>query len=181
MSRVLALRNRQRVRAVDTRLLRRIAAWMLAELFRAAGYELGVHLVTAGEMTRLNKAFLGHEGSTDVLTFNHQEGAQASRLPPRASRPRRSRARRPGGRRDACPTFHGEIFISLDDAVAQARQFRATWQDELVRYLLHGLLHLEGFDDVTPAARVRMKREETRLLRRTARQFPLRRLARSKP
>jgi probable rRNA maturation factor len=179
MRRVLALRNRQRVRAVDTRLLRRIAAWALAELFRAADYELGIHLVTAGEMACRNETFLGHPGSTDVITFDHREVGQASRLPPREYRPRSSI--RPGGRRDACPTFHGEIFISLDDAVAQAREFGATWQGELVRYLLHGLLHLRGFDDLTPALRRQMKREENRLLRLAALQFPLRRLARGKP
>ena len=181
MSRVLALRNRQHVRAVDTRLLRRIAAWALEELFRAGPYELGIHLVAADEMAGVNGTFLGHAGSTDVITFDHDNVGQASRLPPRASRPRRIQASRPGGRRDACPTFHGEIFICLDDAVAQAREFGVTWQGELVRYLLHGLLHQQGFDDLTPAARRQMKREENRLLRLAARQFPLRRLSRRKP
>ena len=178
MSRVLALRNRQRVRAVDTRLLRRIAAWALAELFRADGYELGIHLVAAHEMAGVNEAFLGHPGSTDVITFDHVEAGQPSRPPPgRLARNLRGQGAR-GGRRDGCPAFHGEIFIGLDDAVAQARDFGVTWQVELVRYLLHGLLHLQGFDDLTAAARRKMKREENRLLRLAARQFPLHRLAR---
>jgi ssRNA-specific RNase YbeY (16S rRNA maturation enzyme) len=51
----------------------------------------------------------------------------------------------------------------------------------LTRYLLHGLLHLHGFDDLTPAARRRMKREENRLLREAAREFVLSRLAKKKP
>ena len=155
MSRILALRNRQRARPVDTRLLRHIAAWALEEHFCATDYELAIHLVTAGEMATLNKTFLNHEGSTDVITFDHREGSS------------------PG-------SVHGEIFISLDDTVAQARKFGTTWQEELTRYLLHGLLHLHGFDDLTATARRKMKREENRLLRQAAREFPLHRLAKKK-
>jgi len=207
MSRTLGLRNRQRVRAVDTRLLRRIARWALEEQFHAADYELGLHLVTATEMALLNQKFLQHEGSTDVLTFDHRPAArQPPRRPPfSVAATVRSQAgfangelsnstvqgtRSPsrdltvaatpskGSRPAATLRLHGEIFLCLDDAVAQARQFGTDWQSELARYLLHGLLHLHGFDDSTPRARRRMKREENRLLRLAQRQFPLRGLAR---
>ncbi len=155
MNRVLALRNRQRVRPVETRLLRSIATWALQEHFRVSDFELGIHLVGAEEMACVNERFLAHEGSTDVITFDHRENSGE-------------------------PGWRGEIYISLDDAVAQARKFGTTWPSELARYLLHGLLHLHGFDDLTPAARRRMKREENRLLREAAREFVLSRLARKK-
>jgi len=174
MSRILGLRNRQRVRAVDTRLLRRIARWTLEEKFRAADYELGLHLVTAAEMARVNKSFLGHEDSTDVITFDHREAER--RAGARRSVPLQGRRTR----KHSETSLHGEIFLCLDDAVAQARLFDTAWQSELARYLLHGLLHLHGFGDMTPAARRQMKRQENRLLRLAQRQFPLRRLARSK-
>ena len=77
--------------------------------------------------------------------------------------------------------LHGEIFICIDDAVKQARQFRTTWQSELVRYLIHGVLHLVGYDDLTPAGRCVMKREENCLLGMLSRQFSLRRLANAGP
>jgi rRNA maturation RNase YbeY len=212
MSRILGVRNRQRVRAVDTRLLRRIARWALEEQFHDADYELGLHLVSATEMALLNRKYLQHEGSTDVITFDHGEGgrpnaSKASRKPGPAALESKGRAR-PSARaaldipdrraRSDAPyhpfavqefkarqlrsaiTLHGEIFICLDDAVAQARLFGAFWQTELARYLLHGLLHLHGFDDLTPDARRRMKRQENRLLRLAQLQFPLRRLARSR-
>jgi rRNA maturation RNase YbeY len=70
----------------------------------------------------------------------------------------------------------GEIFISIDDAVSQARQFRSTWESELVRYLVHGTLHLRGYDDLQPALRRTMKREENRLLKELSRRFNLGRL-----
>jgi len=74
--------------------------------------------------------------------------------------------------------LHGELFICVDDAVAQAREFGTTWQSEIVRYLVHGVLHLRGHDDHDPAARRKMKREENRLLRGLDRRFDLSRLAR---
>lgn len=103
-------------------------------------------------MARVNQEFLQHEGSTDVITFDH--GSSNQRL-------------------------HGEIFISVPDAVKQAREFRATWQSELVRYIIHGLLHLRGHDDLQPAQRRVMKREENRLLRRLATTFTLEGIAHS--
>jgi probable rRNA maturation factor len=175
MSRVLALRNRQRVRAVDLRMLRRVADWTLAEFFSASGHELCIHLVSAREMARVNQTFLKHAGSTDVITFDHSELER---------RPARLRGSRPGGQKDApeaMTSLHGEIYISVADAVAQARTFRVTWQSELVRYLIHGLLHMQGFKDGTLAARRRMKSEENRLLKLAARQFQFRDLARRKP
>ena len=74
--------------------------------------------------------------------------------------------------------LHGEIFICVDEAVVQARRFRASWQSELVRYVIHGVLHLRGFDDLHPAGRRKMKREEDRLLREIALRFALSKLAR---
>jgi rRNA maturation RNase YbeY len=74
--------------------------------------------------------------------------------------------------------LHGEIFICLDETVAQAGQFGTAWQSELVRYLVHGVLHLCGHDDLKPSARRLMKRQENRLLRELNRRFLFRRLAR---
>jgi len=69
--------------------------------------------------------------------------------------------------------LHGEVFVCLDEAVTQARRFRVTWQSELVRYVVHGVLHLLGYDDLNPRARRRMKAAENRLMRRLARQFAI--------
>ncbi len=154
----LAIRNRQRARKVDLRLLRRIVKTLLSESLQIETAELCIHLVAATEMAHVNKAFLNHEGSTDVITFDHSE------LETRNSKLE--------------TILHGELFICLDDAIAQAKEFRTTWQSEVVRYLIHGILHLLGHDDHAAAARRKMKREENRLLRQIAKEFPLARLAR---
>lgn len=155
MTGLLQIRNRQRTCAVDLSLLRKITHHLLAEHFHVTQIELCLHLIAAREMACLNETFLRHEGSTDVITFNHS--LHASRPPPLA--------------------LHGEIFISLDDALAQARQFRTSWQSELARYIIHGLLHLAGHDDLESAARKKMKRAENQMLQTIAKQFALSQLA----
>ncbi|HUD47179.1 MAG TPA: rRNA maturation RNase YbeY [Candidatus Baltobacteraceae bacterium] len=152
---VLRFLDRQTVRALDRSFLRRIARALLEELLGRKRYELGVHLVGALEMAALNERFLKHQGSTDVITFNHGEGAGADML-------------------------HGEIFICVDEAVIQARRFRVSWQAEAVRYLVHGLLHMEGCDDAEPGTRRAMKRRENKLLKELSRRFDFGKLRRHK-
>jgi rRNA maturation RNase YbeY len=69
--------------------------------------------------------------------------------------------------------LHGDLFICVEEAIRQARQFRTTWQAELVRYIVHGILHLQGYDDAAPGHRRVMKREEDRRMRRLAARFRL--------
>jgi probable rRNA maturation factor len=65
-------------------------------------------------------------------------------------------------------TINGELFICVDEAIRQAKRFRTTWQSELMRYIVHGVLHLLGHDDHRAADRLKMKREENRLVRKLA-------------
>ena len=153
---------------MDLRLLRRIVQALLRETWPDGSFDLAIYVVAEPEMTRLNETFLRHKGSTDVITFDYAEGAgQASRPAPSGST-----AANRKDRRDACPTLlHGEIFVCLDEAVSQARRFHTTWQSELVRYVVHGVLHLLGYDDATSRARQKMKEAEDTLVIQLARQF----------
>ncbi len=175
MNGTLVLRSRQRARAVDLRSLRRIVRALLRDLLQEEHFNLGICLVSAPEMTRLNETYLQHRGPTDVITFDYTQRAWlASGL---YFEPASTVATL--DRLDGCsPLLHGEIFVCLDEAIAQARRFRTSWQSELVRYIVHGLLHLQGQQDLHAAARRRMKREENRLLRQLGRRFDLRALAR---
>lgn len=134
--RVLVLGNRQKDRPLSLPILRRITLDLLEAM--GLGAELGFHFVSAREMARVNWQFLGHEGSTDVITFDH--GSNPDHL-------------------------HGECFICVADALAQAQEFGTTWSGEVVRYIIHGILHLRGYDDLEPVARRVMKREENRWVR----------------
>ncbi len=178
MSRTLSLLNRQRVRRLDARLLRRITLHLLDAELGIESFELAIHLVGEEEMAQVNWDFLQHEGSTDVITFDHSQlvAADVRRL----SNPTAPSAGRSEPSHVGChDLLDGELFICLDDAVKQAREFRATWQSELARYVIHGLLHLCGHDDLSPAPRRVMKREENRLVRLVAKEFSLSKLARA--
>jgi probable rRNA maturation factor len=138
----LEVSNRQRIRKINPRSVKEIAAATLAEL-KIQESELGIVLVGAKEMATLNESFLGHEGPTDVITFDYSESGS------------------PAG-------IRGEIFICISEAERQAKLFGTGWQSEVVRYLIHGILHLAGYDDLQPVARKKMKREEERLVRKLA-------------
>ncbi|MEE8453051.1 MAG: rRNA maturation RNase YbeY [Thermoguttaceae bacterium] len=56
--------------------------------------------------------------------------------------------------------LEGEVIASADTAVASAPQFGMTASDELLLYVIHGTLHLVGFDDVTPEKQAEMRRQE---------------------
>jgi rRNA maturation RNase YbeY len=162
----VAVASHQHTRKINLRLLKKITRELLAELGLEKA-EIGICLVAAPEMTLLNETFLKHKGSTDVITFDyHMEGRAGSPLP----------AARSGALRRARPTLHGEIFVCVDEAVLQARKFDTSWQSEIVRYIIHGVLHLVGFDDSSAGARRKMKREENRRLREMTRRFPLSKL-----
>ncbi|MDQ2867588.1 MAG: rRNA maturation RNase YbeY [Verrucomicrobiota bacterium] len=69
------------------------------------------------------------------------------------------------GSTDVLTFQHGEIVISAETAQRQAKLFGSTTTAELRLYLLHGLLHLAGYDDLRPAARAKMQALQERLLR----------------
>src|SRR5439155_4139703 len=120
-------------------------------------FEVGVKIVSSAEMARVNEHYLQHAGPTDVITFNHLETEEQNRI-------------------------HGDIYVCIDEAVMQARRFGTSWQQELVRYVVHGMLHLLGYDDRTAPLRKRMKRVEDKLMTQISERFPFRRLqVRSRP
>jgi rRNA maturation RNase YbeY len=102
-----------------------------------------VTLVTDRRMAALNRTYRGVAGPTDVLAFPLAEGRFA-RL-----------ARLGGG-------FLGDVVISVETAARQARPGRL--EDELALLLVHGVLHLVGYDHGTSRERARMWRKQAELL-----------------
>jgi probable rRNA maturation factor len=147
----IVISNRQR-KKINLRLLRQILRALLAEL-KIHAAELGINLVATREMILINETFLKHKGSTDVITFDHGEKRKAEI-----------------GKRKL---LHGELFVCVDEAVLQAKQFGTNWPSEIVRYIVHGVLHLVGHDDLKPDLRRKMKRAENLLLRKLAKKFSL--------
>lgn len=148
--------DRQRTRKLNIPLLRQIIGWTLTELPGIKQWDLTFNFVGTGRMAEINEIHLKHEGPTDVITFDYGES----------------------GTRHTRRVLHGEIFICIEVALMQARAFRTTWQTEVVRYVVHSLLHLCGYDDLKPAARRKMKEEEDRLVRKLGRRFQFKALGR---
>jgi len=80
----------------------------------------------------VNREFLGHDYYTDVITFDYSSRNVVA----------------------------GDIFISLDTVRSNAEEVGATFDDELLRILIHGVLHLTGQADKTPETKAEMTRKE---------------------
>lgn len=105
--------------------------------------ELSIVLVDDAGIRELNRRFLGRRGVTDVLAFPYREG-------------------------DDCVT--GEILVNTEQALREARDRPHDATDELLLYVVHGLLHLLGYDDHDPQDARRMREREQEVLRAAGRQ-----------
>lgn len=74
------------------------------------------------------------------------------------------------GPTDVITFHHGEIFISVETAARQAKGFGTSFEYELELYIVHGLLHLCGFEDASDKGRREMQRVQDRLVRVVQRQ-----------
>ncbi|MCS6771569.1 MAG: rRNA maturation RNase YbeY [Kiritimatiellae bacterium] len=121
--------------------IQRLALRKLARFFlERAGLknvleELSVVLTGDAAIARINEQYLSHSGPTDVITFRLEP-------PPGAGRP------------------VGEIYLNAELALREANRRNISPNRELAWYLAHGIHHLTGADDETPAARTRMHRVE---------------------
>jgi probable rRNA maturation factor len=151
----LYVKNQQRSRPIDRRHLCRIIRSFLCDDLDREKYILGIYLVGDKTITRLNETHLRHAGSTDVITFDYTDTHSS-------------------------PALIGDVFVCVEEAVRQSAKYRTTWQSEVIRYIVHGVLHLCGHDDQKPAARKKMKREEDRIVRSLSARFSFSRLGTKK-
>lgn len=142
MTRIL-ISNRQQAARPDTRRLKALARWLLdraADL--SPGFALGelsVALLDDAGIRPINEAYLGHAGATDVISFAYPDVRSA------------------------------ELLLNVQRAVEEARRRRGDVSRELALYLAHGIQHLAGRDDATPAQRRAMQRVQQGWLRAAGR------------
>ncbi len=97
---------------------------------------LFIKFITSEEIHNINEEYLNHDRSTDIITFNYS------------------------GSHDE---LDGEIFISIEDAEVFAKKYKVTPNKEIIRLIIHGILHLKGYNDIKKADRTKMKRIENNL------------------
>ncbi len=137
----VAVLSRRRSRGVRATAARRRAARLL-RLLGETRAELTVSLVGDGEMQRLNAAYRGNDRPTDVLAFAMREGKRA----------------------EGDEGTLGDVVISLDTAQRQAASRGHSVDEEVTTLLIHGILHLLGYDhERSPAEARRMKKKEREL------------------
>ena len=109
-----------------------------------------VHLsvVLAGHemVRRLNREYLDHDYNTDVLSFSLRDG---------------STPESPDADDDG---IEGEVYVDLDTAAERHEEFETSFEREAHRYLIHGVLHLVGYDDATESGQVTMRQKEDQYL-----------------
>lgn len=117
--------------------LRALIALTLKREGRRAG-DIGVRLTGDTELRELNRRWRGMDRATDVITFAYDEDAADA-----ATRP-----------------ATGDIVVSMERVLVQAKRYRDTPGTELARLVIHGVLHLLGYDHLKPAERRDMRTRE---------------------
>jgi probable rRNA maturation factor len=141
----LQVEVQRRVKAWAPR-ARDIAAWAGAAIGRrAAGGELGVRVVGSAESRRLNSRYRGKDKPTNVLSF------PAARSP---------------GRVSGVPPVLGDLVICAQVVRSEAREQGKLLQAHWAHLVVHGALHLIGYDHEREAEAKRMERREVAVLRR---------------
>ena len=113
---------------------RRITRWIRA-VAADYGFSVGnINYIFCSDERELevNREFLGHDYYTDIITFDYS----------------------------TANTLNGDIFISLDTVRSNAEMVGCSFENELNRILIHGVLHLTGQGDKTPETKAEMTRKE---------------------
>ena len=120
---------------------RKIAAW-LKRVAGEEGYTLGdvTYIFCSSEVHRkMNIDFIGHDYFTDIITFDYSD-------------------------RKGTRVVSGDIFIDVETVADNARIYGATAREEMLRVVVHGVLHLCGQKDKSPRAEKQMHRKEDKYL-----------------
>jgi len=105
--------------------------------FLGLDFDVNISFVSDQEMKDLNLKFRDKEELTNILSFNHEEG-----------------------------TPHGDIAISETVVMAESKNLNYSEQEMIILYLVHGMLHLAGFDHTKEEERDKMEKMEEEILKK---------------
>ena len=115
-----------------------VSGWVkaVAETYGKKTGDISYIFCSDEKILEVNRQYLQHDYYTDIITFDYCEGDRLS----------------------------GDLFISLDTIRTNAEQFGASYEDELHRVIIHGILHLCGINDKGPGEREVMEAAENKAL-----------------
>ena len=117
----------------------RISNWIkeIASSYNKKIGEIAYIFCSDKKILKINNQYLQHDYFTDIITFDYSENNIIS----------------------------GDIFISIETVKSNSEEFQVSFDDELKRIMIHGILHLCGQDDKTPELRVQMTEKENSALK----------------
>lgn len=136
---------------VDGAFVAGLARFAMEQLGLPSKAEVSVTFVDDGEMGDLNFRYRGIEGPTDVLSFECDN--LDDDFPDLA-----------GGVEADDVYSLGDVVIAPDVAARQAQEYGNSFQDELALLLVHGILHLDGYDHIDDADARRMEAKQAQIL-----------------
>ncbi len=139
-SRSVRVTNRNKKHALNEAFVEKLSSEILRVLKRAKDAEIEVVFLDDKDIRKLNRQFKKEDMATDVLSF-------------RIDREEFGREK-----------FLGEVVISLDTAFRNSKLFGTDAEYEIIRYVIHGMLHLFGYDDQTEKDRSEMWAKQEKLL-----------------
>ncbi len=116
-----------------------IKSWIKAAIAKSGRGEGGINFIfcTDDYLLGINQQYLKHNTYTDIITFDYSAENKIS----------------------------GDIFISIDRVKENAEKFSKSFENELHRVMIHGVLHLMGYADKTKKAKEEMTRQENGCLK----------------
>ena len=122
--------------SIDKRQVHKLVASLKKEFELSISF-LSISFINSKELREINKKYLKHDYETDVIAFNYSEKQK---------------------------DIDGEILISFEKAKINARTFNVNYGTELLRLVIHGMLHFLDFDDKDEKSKKNMKQTENKLI-----------------
>ena len=103
-----------------------------------------INFISSEQILEINNIYLNHNFTTDIITFNYSGNYE---------------------------NLDGELFISAQDALENAKKYKVKLNEEYFRLVIHGILHLLNYDDQNKNAKLVMKRLENKLVKLTTKEL----------
>jgi probable rRNA maturation factor len=136
--------------------------FIAAQVLKEAGKKAQLSYVFCSDeyLLDINRRFLQHDYYTDIITFDLGDAVQGRE-------PGRAHPLTPGaGKLPAKNIVSGEIYISIERVSDNAKKLKLPFEQELLRVMFHGVLHLLGHKDKTKSQKLAMRKLEEQWMRK---------------
>ena len=112
--------------------------WIIKCIHKLGGKPGPINFIYCSDddLLKVNQEYLGHDFYTDIITFQYE----------------------------AAPVISGDIYISVDRVLDNAKTFKEKFPREMKRVMIHGVLHLLGYQDKTEEEKIEMRSKETEMM-----------------